>query len=983
MARIEMSCEGNTSEYSVGDSIIIGRGESCGIKVPSPKASREHCRIFRGTGGFFLEDMGSANGTVLNGVLIGRKLLKHNDEIVVGRVKLRFIDKTEDFLVGKRLGRYQIVEKIGGGAEGIIYRGRQVALNNDVAIKVLTPDLVRQKGGIDKIRVCLEKSLTFSHPNVVKIYEFIEDKGRCFYSMELICGENLLDKTIRKKRLKVADTIEYGLSISSALGALHSIGVLHGDIKPQNILVDSEGNLKLIDLGWIGIEGEPLVEKSIHEEDTEADTEEASHDDKMVFATPQYVAPELINRKPRRESSDIYALSVTLYQLLTGELPFKAERLEELLKQHVIGDVKNPCEINTRIPKELGELVLRGMEIDLEKRVKSAQEYYEELLEISNQHKKKREKDKERVIKRIRNKKYGPIKIGATYKLLGLLMLVLLVGSYGVREYKKYIIKKEQRVEEELALGLELYKSGDYEKSESVLRGLLEDGASNRITVEATKILALLELSDAIRELQALKKQFESGEVAKSKVVDTLRAKLISRTLRPEEELEYTAYLKSIGGDSDIRYEWQKSIDNALAQKNLLDAYDEISKVDISAADVYEREIAREYSLKVSKGLDAIIGKEYGQAGEMLKEGDFVQASKMLNSIVNKYPASLGWRSRILGYFAESNEDVATQLIGCFTSSLDEVAKHDEVGIKEVLFQFDGFMSKQVSEIDTERVQKLPRYVDIFYKSFLKRIKKANSSDSAKDNVVEASIEGKNEFVELDLEGDKLVAYAQDSKLVIDMFDIAPSSIEKLLPVFEISAEEALGAGIYFLARGSESVGKGYLESVLGSGNSELASIATKYLGFLDGLVELPIQKNARDGGIISGSSFKLGGSSMSFPVREGEYRFARVEGGELVLRLDEANLSAIVSEDGNEELLGTAVIMMQEGGSIEVKGYWDKLLVSQNEVVVGQVEKEAIGGDIVAPIMDKNTVDLKIIKSIPVKKREEIKSEGNEEVLG
>ena len=146
MARIEMSCEGNTSEYSVGDSIIIGRGESCGIKVPSPKASREHCRIFRGTGGFFLEDMGSANGTVLNGVLIGRKLLKHNDEIVVGRVKLRFIDKTEDFLVGKRLGRYQIVEKIGGGAEGIIYRGRQVALNNDVAIKVLTPRLGSAKG---------------------------------------------------------------------------------------------------------------------------------------------------------------------------------------------------------------------------------------------------------------------------------------------------------------------------------------------------------------------------------------------------------------------------------------------------------------------------------------------------------------------------------------------------------------------------------------------------------------------------------------------------------------------------------------------------------------------------------------------------------------------------------------------------------------------------------------------------------------------
>lgn len=953
MARVEIFWEGNTREYNIDQEIIVGRDESCDVKIPSIKASRRHCRIFKGTGGYFLEDLGSSNGTVLNGVVIGRKLLKHNDEITVGRIKLRFIDKTEDSLIGRRLGRYQIIEKVGVGAEGVVYHGRQIALNKDVAVKLLRSKFILRKGGIEGIRKASNVAVNFEHPNVVKIYEFAEDKGRYFYSMELLLGEDLLSKCIRKRRIKIVDVVKYGLCISSALIALHSCGVLHGDIKPHNILIDNNENLKLIDLGWIPVSQDKLIQEK--DLGSEEETEESKYNDTKVFATPQYVAPELIKSQPRTVQSDIYAMSVTLYQLVTGELPYKSNHLEELLKQHIQGEVKNPVEVNSKIPVELAELILAGMNSEVDKRIKTAEEYYQRLVEIDEQLTKSRQQKKEQILKNIKMQKFGYGRIGLGYKLLILLAVILIGASYGVRRYKKYSVAQEKEQVEQLELGDDLYRAGDYEKAKNVLNSLIDSGPNSDVEIGARKVLSLLELPDAVKELQLIKKKFQAGEITNSKLVEILRDKIRAKELTADIEKEYIAYLKSIGGDTDVRYPWQKEIDAKLAKGEFVAVYNDLSAISNAGFSGNEKNEYQLYLQRITNALNKMIDDDYEVAGKYLKSRRINEACAVLERIVDTYPPALGWQERILEYFAASNEALSVKIADCFNVSLVKINRLDVAGLREEVFKLESYAVKQVSKIDISYIHNLPQYVEAFSAAVIKKIKSIKST-TGKSAFLEVMINGKSELVEVEVVGDKLTAYGDDSMLNINITDILLSSIEKILPAFDISPEEAIGAGIYFSSRGAENIAMGYFELAKSGVNGKYLYVVNKYQEILSGYCEIPIAKNNKNVRILSSSSIKLGGLSIILPVQSSEYIFETANNGKLIVSIKDSELDIFLKGDGEKQLLGKAIVMPQEGRSLEIKGYWDKLIVSQNDIIVGTIDKDEVGGIVIAPERDSSS---------------------------
>ncbi len=980
MARIEIFWEGNTREYNIGQEIFIGRDESCDIKVPSIKASRRHCRIFKGTGGYFLEDLGSSNGTVLNGVMIGRKLLKHNDEITVGRIKLRFIDKTEDPLIGKRLGRYQIIEKLGVGAEGVVYHGRQVALNKDVAVKLLRNKFIIRKGGIEVVRKASNVAVNFNHPNVVKIFEFAEDNGRCFYSMELLLGEDLLSKCIRKRRIKIIDAVKYGICISSALTALHSLGVLHGDIKPHNILIDKDKNLKLIDLGWIPFSQDKPLRNNDH--GSEEETEESKYNDSNVFATPQYVAPELIKHQARMPQSDIYAMSVTIYQLITGELPYKSNHLEELLKQHIQGEVKNPVEINSKIPAELAELILAGMNSDVNKRIKTAEEYYQRLVKIDQQITKSRQQKKEQLIKNLKMQRFSFRSIGLGYKLLILLSILLLGASYGVRKYKEYSADLEKEQVMQLDLGNELYSSGDYEKAKTILTSLINSGPNSDVEIGARRILELLDLPDEVKELQLLKKKLQTGKVSNSKLVEILREKIRSKELTVDIEKEYIAYLKSIGGDTDVRYNWQKDIDSKLAEGKFVVAYDDLYAINSAEFSKYEKNEYQQYLQRITATLNKMIEDDYDVAGTYLKSRRINEACVILERIADIYPPVLGWRERILDYFAVSNEAFCTKIADSFSVCLAKINALDATGLREEVFKLDSYATKQVSKIDTSYIHNLPIYIEAFSSAVINKIKSIKST-TGKLALLEVMINGRNELVEVEVEGDSLAAYVGGRLANVKIQDILLSSIEKILPAFEITPEEAIGAGVYFSSHGAKNIAMGYFEAAKDGENSKFLGTVNTFLEVLSGYCEVPVAKDNKNIKILSNSSIKLGGLRIILPTLSAEYTFETAKNGKLIVSVKDSELEIFLQKNSGKQLLGKAIVMPQEGRSIDIKGYWDKLIVSQNDIIVGTIDKEAVGDIVIAPNREGyGMMDLKkrISITLPHKKTP---SDINTDVLG
>ncbi len=978
MARVELSCQGHTHEYNIAEELIIGRDEDCDIKLPSIKASRKHCRIFKATGGYFIEDLGSANGTVLNGVMVGRKLLKHNDEIEAGRIRLRFIDKTEDPLIGKRLGRYQIVEKIGLGTEGVVYHGRQVALNEDVAVKLFRNDQIILKGGIKKVAAVFAKALEFEHPNVVKIIDFAEDGGRVFCAMELVKGENLLSRCIRKQRLKVAEVVEYGLSLCDALSALHGRGLGHGDIKPHNIVVTENGTVKFIDLGWVALAADV---QGADTDSSEEETEESVVTGGRVFTTPQYVAPELIRHEPYTALSDIYALSVTFYQLLTGSLPYNSDHIEELLHQHLQGEVRNPRELNSRISPELAELIICGMSTDISQRINTASEYYRRLNEIADKLKNAREKNRELALQRLRMQRFGYMRFGLVYKLLIALVVLLLGGSYGFRIYKEYKHKQYQQEETELAAGRELYERGNYEEAEDILRKLSVDGANTAVVTQADELLKLLELPDSVKELQLIKQDLKQGKITRKDVVVKIRERLRKKNLAQTEEQEYVSYLKSLGGDTDIRYVWQKKLDGLIANNNLSAAYNELFGLDRAEFDNSQNLEYEAYAKLLQTEISKQIEKEYQRSAELLKSRRLTEATVLLDRIVNNYPADLGWQGRILEFFAKSNEAVAGEINETLNNILKYTAKLDYSGMRENIFRLEDYAAQQISPIRAGYLQQFSEFIDAFQRIFFRRVESV-LSNTGKPVALEVAVKGLNRLVPVTVVEDHLVAALDSGGISIGINDIMPSSIEKFLPVSELSFQESLGTGLYLYARGALATGKGYITYALDNVDVNSAEQAQWYALLLAGRLEIPVRDSLQSAGIAAVSSVRLGGSSIVVPAVSGIYRFAAAEHGELVIAVGGERIEVYFEKHGIRDLLGGVPVIPDEKGVLELKGYWDKLLLSQNEIMLGDFNRAEIGNTVIAPVLPA-AGKFHIYKDIRIKVSKESVTNTQEESLG
>ncbi|MDW7738739.1 MAG: Stk1 family PASTA domain-containing Ser/Thr kinase [Bacillota bacterium] len=266
-------------------------------------------------------------------------------------------------MIGKVLaGRYELIEKIAEGGMARVYRGRDQLLKRTVAVKILKDQMTGDAAFIRRFEREAQSAAALSHPHIVNIYDVGVEEGTYYMVMEFVDGINLKEYIREKGRLSISEALQITHQIAEALEQAHAAGVVHRDIKPQNILFSNEGKVKVTDFG-IAIAGDGVT-VTVGDE---------------IIGSVQYISPEQARGELAGKQSDLYSLGIVLYEMLTGKVPFSGESPVAVAMKHIQEHIVPPRRLVNDIPETVEQIILKAVAKDSAERYTSAAELLEDL----------------------------------------------------------------------------------------------------------------------------------------------------------------------------------------------------------------------------------------------------------------------------------------------------------------------------------------------------------------------------------------------------------------------------------------------------------------------------------------------------------------------------------------------------------------------------------------------------------------------------
>ena len=267
-----------------------------------------------------------------------------------------------DHYIGRMLdNRYEILEVIGRGGMAIVYKARCHLLNRYVAIKILRDDKAADQEFRTHFKKEAQAVAMLSHPNIVSFYDVSRTPDVDYIVMELIEGITLKQYMKSQGVLKIKESVHFATLIAKALSHAHSKGIIHRDIKPQNIMICLDGNVKVADFGIAYLESVQVDEKN------------------TAVGSVHYISPEQAKGEPADARSDIYSLGVMMYEMFTGQLPYVGDSAESIARQHINGSPIKPSFLNPELPDELERITLKAMNADITQRYQTVDELLHDL----------------------------------------------------------------------------------------------------------------------------------------------------------------------------------------------------------------------------------------------------------------------------------------------------------------------------------------------------------------------------------------------------------------------------------------------------------------------------------------------------------------------------------------------------------------------------------------------------------------------------